>query len=214
MNIERAEPADPSQLFHVEHVPGKRLPTKKKSKFRKFAPYLLGVILLGGAGGFYAQYSSTQKKQVDAEWKILALQGKEALTGAELRKRIIEENITAFWVGPLPGARYALSVLSDGQVFVRYLPSGLGIDDARPDYEVIGTYITSDAFTKVQEAAKSPNSISFVNQDGDMVFYSTLRPFNVYIGLKGTDFEVEVFNPTSGAALTKARTSGLIRKII
>jgi hypothetical protein len=172
---------------------------------------ILAIVLIGT--GFYA-VATTHAGATNAAFDVKATAGKTELTGAQLRALVIKEGITAYWVGPEPGASYALSVLTDGQVYVKYLPDGKGLDDTKPAYKVIATYVTAGAFAKTQQAATASGSVGFINSDGNAIYYATARPTNVYMGMRDVDLQVEVFDPVSGNALKAAKTSGLVRKIV
>jgi len=212
--VKPVEPEDASDKFYVErrrgeieHVPGAFV--IRKSRF--FLVLVLVAALVGG-GFYYVIHSHSVSSKTVAS--VTATQGKLVLSGDELRQVVIREGITAYWVGPEPGADYALSVLADGRVYVRYLPKGKGLTDKEPAYKVIATYVTANAFVKTQQAATSEGSVGFVNGDGNAVYYAKARPTNVYIGLKSADLQVEVFDPVAGRALSAAESSGMVRKIV
>ena len=60
---------------------------------------------------------------------------------------------------------------------------------------------------------KKVNSVAFINEDGNAVYYGTLATNSVYIGMAGTDSQAEIFDPNSGLALIVARTPKLLQKI-
>ena len=215
MKIARVVKVDPSDAFHLERRAGKSLEHSAEQRairqVRRLWIALLGVTL---AGLGYIVYSNVHSGRSAITFDAQAVKGKVALTGEELRQLVLQEAITAYWVGPEPGARYALSVLNDGQVFVRYLVEGKGLQDKRAAYKVIATYVTANAFAKTQEAATSVGGVGFVSADGDAIYYASARPTNVYIGLKNLNFQVEVFDPVAGGALTAAKGSGVVRRIV
>lgn len=212
--VVRAVPTDSADAFHVEQrrreierVPGAIV--LRKSRF--YAVVILIALIV--ATGFY-YVANTHLAASTATFNVEAVQGKVALTGAELRQVVLQEGITAYWVGPEPGSKYALSVLTDGQVFVRYLPDGKGLGDKKASFKVVATYVTANAFAKTQEAATAAGSVGFVDGDGNAIYYARTRPTNVYIGLKGVDLQLEVFDPLAGKALLAAKSSGMVRKVV
>ncbi len=215
MKIARVVKADPSDAFHLERRAGASLePSVEHRAIRQVRRLWVALIIITLSGVGYILYSNVHSTRSAITFDAQAVKGKVGLTGEELRQLVVQEAITAYWVGPDPGARYALSVLSDGQVFVRYLAGGKGLEDKKAAYKVIATYVTANAFSKTQEAATSKGGVGFVNSDGNAVYYSSTRPTNVYIGLKDQNFQVEVFDPVAGGALTAAKSSGVVRKIV
>ena len=108
---------------------------------------------------------------------------------------------------------YTISAVNEQQNYVRYHPGGIGISDVRDNFRVVGTYEAKDAFKVTENDAKSPNGVGLFSSDGNAIYYNTTRPLSVYVGLKNTDDQIELFNPTAGQALADARTPGLIRRI-
>jgi hypothetical protein len=121
--------------------------------------------------------------------------------------------LTAYWVGPLAGASYTLISNSNGQVFVRYLPNGKGLDDTNPTYTVIATYPENDAWKITEAAGNQPNAISFTNIDGAQIFYNKDFSSNVYMAFATSPHVIEIFDPKDGGSLSLATSAGKIQKI-
>jgi hypothetical protein len=139
--------------------------------------------------------------------------GQVALTESQLRDQVISNKLNAYWVGPMDGAKYSLISNANGQVFVRYLPNGQGLEDTNADYRVIATYPQSDAFSITKAAGNQANAISFTNADGAQVFYSKTYAANVYVAFPDSPYEIEIFDPKDGGALNLATNAGTILKI-
>lgn len=171
------------------------------------ATAILGLLLGFGIMGIR---EASIGSQVSAAGQTL---GQVALTEAQLRDLVIKNKLTAYWAGPEDGALYSLIANQNGQVFVRYLPNGKGLNDTAAKYRVIATYPQADAYGVTQAAGNQANAISFVNADGAQVFYSKSYSANVYMAFPAAPFEVEIFDPGSGVALGLATTAGTIQKI-
>lgn len=139
--------------------------------------------------------------------------GQVALTESQLRDIVKREDVVAYWSGPQENALYSLVINNNHQVFVRYLPNGKGLDDTSATYRVVATYPQADAFTVTKAAGNQPNAISFVNGDGAQVFYSKTLSGNVYVAYPDVPFEIEVFDPADGVALSMATASDVIVQI-
>ena len=139
--------------------------------------------------------------------------GKVALTEPELIAAVKKLSIDVYWAGPVSGAKYTLAVPTDGQAYVRYLPNGQGIDDTKPNYVVIATYTTTDAFTATQAAGNTSNGVTFVNPEGAAVYYNKDTPTNVYVAYPNLNYQIEVFDPIAATALEIASKSGALRLV-
>lgn len=139
--------------------------------------------------------------------------GQVALTESQLRDLVKREGVVAYWSGPQENALYSLVINNNHQVFVRYLPNGKGLEDTEATYRVVATYPQADAFTVTKAAGNQANAISFINGDGAQVFYSKTLSANVYLAYPDSPFEVEVFDPADGVALSMATASNMIVQI-
>jgi hypothetical protein len=187
MKIERnVHKVDGDDVFYVEPR-GEVSRPAKKSAFRLITPFVITA--------------------------LAAATGKVALTQKQLRDVVVGEGLVVYWLGPEDGARYTLISVNVHQNYVRYLPGGQGLNDLGANFRVVGTYKTKNAFKITQSEANSPNGVGLTSSDGNAIYYKTTRPLSVYVGLKHTDDQIELFNPTAGQALGDARTPGLIQRI-
>ena len=139
--------------------------------------------------------------------------GKVALTEPELIAAVKQLGVDVYWAGPVKDAKYTLAVPADGQAYVRYLPDGQGIEDTKPNFVVIATYTTTDAFTATQAAGNTTNGVTFVNTEGAAVDYNKDTPTNVYVAYPNLNYQIEVFHPTAATALEIASKAGALRVI-
>lgn len=178
----------------------------KKKGSRKGLVWILIVILLA-VGGFFIV--KNQRSGND----LAKIQGKVALSASELRDVVVAKKITAYWAGPQDGSKYTLIATTPGVAFVRYLPGGVGLNDTKTLFRVIGTYVQKNAFAVSTAGAVVNGNVGFVNADGNAVFYSKARPSNVYVGIKGKDIQVEVFDPVVDQALGLVLVKNQVRQI-
>ena len=196
------------------------IPAESKKKKRGSLKVILLMILsaLVSSGSTYAFLNNTlTASPVEA---VLAaptstftevIAGKVALTEAELVAAVKQLGIDVYWAGPVKDAKYTLAVPADGQAYVRYLPEGQGIEDTKPNYVVIATYTTTDAFTATQAAGNTSNGVSFISAAGAAIYYSKDIPTNVYVAYPNLNYQIEIFNPIAATALEIASTSGALR---
>lgn len=143
-----------------------------------------------------------------------AQSGQVALTEEQLRAEISKIGTEVFWVGPLKGAKYSLINQSGGRIFITYLPDGNLNQNGKSNNVVIATYAIKDAFAATKEVgSNSSKSLKFTNDDGAIVYYDTNRPTNVYLAYPNKDFQIEIYDPTKGAALNLATSKGKVRVI-
>lgn len=129
------------------------------------------------------------------------IQGKVALSEQELRDVLAANHLTAYWAGPIAGDKYSLIATNPNLIYIKYLPGGVGINDTKTAFRTVGTYVQKNAFAVGQYTGSVAGNVGMTNPDGNSVFYSSGRETNVYIGLKGKDVQIEVFDPVAGQAL-------------
>lgn len=176
--------------------------TKRGKSTMRFVVAIVIVIL--GVGGYLL--ISNSKNDGD----LAKIQGKVALSEQELIDVVAAKKLTVYWAGPQTGAKYTLIATTPGISYVRYLPGGVGLDDTKTLFRAIGTYIQKNAYSVSLTAGKADGNVGFTNSDGNAVFYSKARPSNVYIGIKGKDIQVEVFDPVVDQALGLVLVRGQI----
>ena len=180
---------------------------------RSFALRLVAIAAVVGLGIGVGGATLLNQSQGNSPTVSGQLSGRVALTENELLAIVSENNLVAYWSGPEAGALYSLVANTSGQVFVRYLSDGLGLDDTSANYRVVATYPQADAFAITQAAGNQANAISFVNPDGAQVFFSKDFPSNIYMAYPDLAYEIEIYDPGSGVALNLATTSMAIRRV-
>ena len=177
---------------------------EKKSSRKVLTWIVIAIVFVGGF--FFVKH---QRSGND----LAKIQGKVALSASELRDVVVAKKLTVYWAGPQDGAKYTLIATTPGVAFVRYLPGGVGLNDTKTLFRAIGTYAQKNAFAVSTAGAAANGNVGFVNADGNAVFYSKARPSNVYIGIKGKDIQVEVFDPVVDQALGLVLVKNQVRQI-
>jgi hypothetical protein len=112
-----------------------------------------------------------------------------------------------YWVGPRSGSTYELAQ-RDGQVFLRYLPSGAEAGDARA-LLTVGTYPVENAFnvtSGIQGSEKVPIP------GGGVAVISKDRPNSAYVAYPGVEYQIELYDPNP-AQVRRLATSGAVKPV-
>jgi hypothetical protein len=133
-----------------------------------------------------------------------------AATAAELRALPGELGHPVYWAGPEAQGTYELTRTSDGRVYVRYLPEGVGIDADDPDYLTVGTYPQRDASAALRRAAADSGARTFAVANGGVAYVDERYPDSVYVAFPGADVQVEVYEPQGDGARALLRSGRLV----
>ncbi len=158
-------------------------------------------------GAFY--FGSRLNQPGDAQ----KLQGTVALSEHGLRDLVNRQHLTVYWTGAVSGNKYTLFIPKAGAAVVRYLPPGTIITDTSSTFRLVATFIQKNAFVLTSAAILQKTNLGFVNIDGNAAYYLKTRPTNVFVGLKGKDIQIEIFDPGQGQAVALALFKGQIIQI-
>jgi hypothetical protein len=122
----------------------------------------------------------------------------EASTLGDLRQLSTRLGRPIYIAGSEPGTTLELTQTPDGRVYVRYLPAGVKVGSQTP-YLTIGTYPVKNAYAATKTAAARAGAVK-VPVAGGVAFYNTSLPTSVYVAFPGVDEQIEVFDPSAGAA--------------
>lgn len=136
--------------------------------------------------------------------------GGVCLTESELKSIVKENDIQAYWTGPLENATYSLNSSTAGQVFIRYVPEGEKCDDVRSNFRVIATYQEANAFATTESAGTTADGVSLLNADGSIVYFNKNVPTNIYLAYPGIDYQIEIYDPDPKEAVSIATTQGRV----
>ena len=118
-----------------------------------------------------------------------------AVSEAQLNKLARTADHPVYWAGKKSGA-YELTRTTDGRIYVRYLPSTAKVGDSAPRYLTVGTYPQKNAFASIRRAAARPGAISLKIANGGLMVFNQTTPKSVYFGYPGTNYQVEVYDPS------------------
>jgi hypothetical protein len=174
---------------------------------------MVAAFLAGSIITYSFTTSSTPTPVASTSTFTDVIAGKVALTESELIEAVKKLGVDVYWAGPVKGAKYTLAVPADGQAYVRYLPNGDGLTDTKPNYVVIATYTTTNAFSATQAAGNQSNGVTFINAEGAAVYYNKDTPTNVYVAYPNLNYQIEVFDPIAATALDIASKQGALRLV-
>jgi hypothetical protein len=211
--VETAPVKAPRKRAAAAVIPVVEAETPAKKGNTKLVLLMAIAFLAGSLTTYVVTGNSTPKTVAPVSTFTDVIAGKVALSESELIDAVKKLGVTVYWAGPVKDAKYTLAVPADGQAYVRYLPNGQGIDDTAPNYVVIATYTTTNAFTATQSAGNQSNGVSFINAEGAAVYYSKDTPTNVYVAYPNLNYQIEIFDPIAATALDIASKNGALKVI-
>jgi len=188
-------------------------PKRKMSQNSKTALLMIASFFVGSILTYSYSTSSADTPTASTSTFTEVIAGKVALTEGELVDAVKQLGVDVYWAGPVKGAKYTLAVPAEGQAYVRYLPNGDGLTDTQPNYVVIATYTTANAFSATQAAGNQSNGVTFINTEGAAVYYNKDTPTNVYVAYPNLNYQIEVFDPIAATALDIASKQGALRLV-
>ena len=120
-------------------------------------------------------------------------------TVGDLRRLAASAGHPVYWAGPRPGMTYERTQTSDGRIYVRYLPAGVLAGAPRP-YLTIGTYPVPNSIAAINGIAKRTGARTFAVAGGGLAVVDSAHPTSVYLAFTGSNYEIEVFDPSAGRA--------------
>ena len=114
-----------------------------------------------------------------------------------------------YWAGPERGYRYELTHTTDGRIYIRYLPAGVAVGSSAPDYLTVGTYPVKNALSTVRAIGSKSGGSLIKLSAGGLAAVDPDHPLSTYIAYPGAGYEVEVYDPSPGAA-RQLVTSGAV----
>ena len=200
------------KLKQGESAEGKKEKAKMSQNSRTIL-LMIASFLVGSVLTYSVTSSLGNAPKASSSTFTEVIAGKVALTESELIDAVKQLGVDVYWAGPVSGAKYTLAVPAEGQAYVRYLPNGDGLTDTQPNYVVIATYTTTDAFRATQAAGNQSNGVTFINAEGAAVYYNKDTPTNVYVAYPNLNYQIEVFNPIAKTALDIASKQGALRLV-
>jgi hypothetical protein len=125
--------------------------------------------------------------------------------GLETLGRAVGQPI--YWAGKQRGFSYELSRLSNGNVYVRYLPSGVDAGAKGARFLVVATYPYRGAFATLKKlAAGHSRSVP----GGGIAYVDPKKSTSVHVAFPNVNYQVEVYAPASARALAVALSGRVV----
>jgi hypothetical protein len=182
----------------------------------RWPPFQVGAVLAiaiaAGLGTFFATRSDGQRTSAPTVplTTPVGRTGKRVaqVTPAGLRTLSRALGRKIYWAGRQPGTTYELTELPHRVVYVRYLPPGTAIGAGTPVLTV-GTYPAHGAFAEAEQRVGKSGVVQVPAKNGGVAFSNTRAPTSVYVAFPGSDYLIEVFDPSAERA-RQLVTSGKI----
>jgi hypothetical protein len=113
-----------------------------------------------------------------------------------------------YWAGPKKGYIYELTRLSNGRIYVRYLPPGVKVGDKRAQFLIVATYPFPGALTALKKVSHGKG---IALRGGGMALVDATYPKSVHVGFPGVNYEIEVYDPSPKRSLEVA-SSGEVQR--
>jgi hypothetical protein len=114
-----------------------------------------------------------------------------------------------YWIGPQKGYFYELTRMSNGNVAIRYLPSGVKAGAPGSQYLVVTTVPKTGAFHALKASASGKQvSVS----GGGIALADAGDPTHVQLAYPAEPYQVELYDPPPANALNLA-ASGTVRPV-
>lgn len=117
-----------------------------------------------------------------------------------------------YWAGDREGFTYELTRTRQGNLYIRYLPAGVKVNDKRPDFLTVGTYPYPRAIATARSQARQPGAFKRAIAGNGIAYSLPKNRKSVYFTYPRLDYLYEVYDP----APLRARhlvLSGRIRPI-
>ena len=113
-------------------------------------------------------------------------------TESQLMARALAVGQPFYWSGPKKGYHYEFSRLTNGNVYVRYLPNGVAAGAKQGQLLIIATYPFDHAYTRLKAGA---HGRGVAGPHGSFVWVLPNKPQSVYVAWPHVPYEVEVYDP-------------------
>jgi hypothetical protein len=126
-----------------------------------------------------------------------------ATSVGELRK-FASAGRPVYWMGPPKAGKLEVTRNAKGELYVRYLPPGVKLGDPSASYTTIGTYPSANAFATLSRSGNAKGAMHANAARHGLAVWQRSAATSVYLAYRGTDFLIEVYDPSPRRALALA----------
>ena len=113
----------------------------------------------------------------------------------EIRKLPASVGHPVYWAGPRRGFTYELTRTKKGDVYIRYLPAGVALEDKRPDFLTVGTYPYAQAIATARSQAEGDGAFKRTIAGRGIAYSLPEKPRSVFFAYPRLDYLFEVYDP-------------------
>jgi hypothetical protein len=158
-------------------------------------------LLLRGSGGNDSNAKSTTGTGASSASTVQTTRAAaEKTSSRKLRALAASVRHPIFWVGPESGRTLEVTQTNAGNIYVRYLPSGVAIGADKP-YLTVATYPFPGAFAAIRKQAAARGAATVKLAHGGIGVLDQAYPESIHIAYPGVNYQVEVFDPTPARAM-------------
>jgi hypothetical protein len=181
------------------------------SRSLKIGGYV-ATILVCSALAFTVAHVYGLSKSAAVENKY-QLHGLKQMSETELRNMVSANRLIVYWAGPTRGATYLLDEVDPTNIVLTIIPPGMQEVETRATYPQVITYVQKDAFKAVLTGGGKSEGAGFINADGNAVCPSEFDSKSTFVGFKGKDVEVYIFDSRAGVSLGIAKEAGRLTPV-
>ncbi len=115
-----------------------------------------------------------------------------------------------YWAGKRAGTELEATVTTNKYVYVRYLTAGAPVGDSSPRFLTVATYPAVDALRNLRSYANHGHARITRIPGGGIAVPVPGSPTSVYLASPGADYQVEVYDPSRGAALDLIKSGAIV----
>jgi hypothetical protein len=194
------EGADPSSGTVVNLALGRENPVDDREDTAQASEGIgrvrLGAILALAAAAAFVTWLLLKDDGKDGKKSPQPTKTVSAASVKELEALPASVGHPVYWAGARDGFTYELTKTERGDIYIRYLPAGVGLNDKRPDFLTVGTYPYAGAIASARTQANRPGAFSRSIAGHGIAYSLAKNRRSVFFAYPRLDYLFEVYDPT------------------
>ena len=199
-NKPEAKPPPTEPVVEAQPQPSYAAPPR-----RRIAPTLTAALLLLAVAVTLFGVLRHRGRAKAFELKV----GVQTAASVDQLRKFASAGRPVYWVGPPNSGQLEVTRLASGAGYVRYLPPGVKVGDPTAGYTTIATYPSPNAYATLSRSGRAAGAAHANAARHGFAVWRLSRPSSVYLAYRGTDYLIEVYDPSP----RRARTLALGRRI-